>query len=90
MQKHSAFMAVRLGWHHKLLFLLLVTAVNTTNGNVSRATCTFDQDASICGYIQDKTDVFDWTWTSGGTASAGTGPRTDHTTGTSAGEISCC
>ncbi|XP_071486324.1 MAM and LDL-receptor class A domain-containing protein 1-like [Diadema antillarum] len=43
--------------------------------------CTFEQDT--CGYIQPSSpeDDFDWTRIQGSTASAQTGPRYDHTTG---------
>ena len=39
-------------------------------------TCEF-QDNTICGYIQDDTDDFDWTQLSGPTPTANTGPTTD-------------
>jgi hypothetical protein len=49
-------------------------------------TCDFEQ-SSICNYVQDQSDTpnFDWTWKSGGTGSASTGPPSDHTTGTRTG-----
>ncbi|XP_046571399.1 MAM and LDL-receptor class A domain-containing protein 1-like [Haliotis rubra] len=46
--------------------------------------CDFEAKA-ICGYTQDKTDKFDWTWTSHTTSSYGTGPSNDHTYGTTSG-----
>ena len=46
--------------------------------------CTFET-SQICGYTQDKTDTFDWTWHHGSTTSVNTGPLTDHTLGTSFG-----
>ena len=47
-------------------------------------TCTFEA-ANICGWINDKSDNFDWSRASGSTASVNTGPRNDHTYGTSFG-----
>ena len=41
--------------------------------------CTFENDE--CGWTEDQTDDFDWTRASGQTASFGTGPSFDHTTG---------
>ncbi|KAH3887677.1 hypothetical protein DPMN_011695 [Dreissena polymorpha] len=52
------------------------------------ADCTFET-INICGYIQDKTDVFDWSFQSGGTATTGTGPTNDHTYGTASGMLAC-
>ncbi|XP_067654503.1 MAM and LDL-receptor class A domain-containing protein 1-like [Haliotis asinina] len=46
--------------------------------------CDFEAK-SICGYTQDKSDNFDWTWTSHRTSSYGTGPSNDHTYGTTSG-----
>jgi len=48
-------------------------------------TCNFEQ-ASICGYTQDRTDNFDWTRDNGGTGTAGTGPTKDHTYNTAQGQ----
>ncbi|XP_022097778.1 MAM and LDL-receptor class A domain-containing protein 1-like isoform X1 [Acanthaster planci] len=45
--------------------------------------CDFEFD--FCGWTQDQTDNFDWTRSYGGTPSSGTGPTTDHTTGTTQG-----
>ena len=42
-------------------------------------TCNFD--ASMCGFVQDKNDKFDWTRQKGPTSSSGTGPSSDHTSG---------
>ncbi|XP_046559779.1 MAM and LDL-receptor class A domain-containing protein 1-like [Haliotis rubra] len=42
-------------------------------------TCSFDND--MCGWTQMKNDDFDWTRHQGSTASSGTGPLLDHTTG---------
>ncbi|XP_020612540.1 MAM and LDL-receptor class A domain-containing protein 1-like [Orbicella faveolata] len=41
--------------------------------------CTFDQ--SMCGFVQDTNDTFDWTRNRGSTPSSPTGPDYDHTTG---------
>lgn len=46
--------------------------------------CNFESP-SICGWTQDKNDQFDWTRDNGGTASSGTGPTIDHTSGTQQG-----
>ncbi|XP_078692072.1 MAM and LDL-receptor class A domain-containing protein 1-like [Branchiostoma floridae x Branchiostoma belcheri] len=43
--------------------------------------CTFDIDATLCGYQQDNTDDFDWTRHRGSTVTPNTGPSSDHTTG---------
>ena len=40
-----------------------------------------DFDTNICGWIQDRSDDFDWKRQSGQTGSSNTGPNTDHTTG---------
>ena len=42
--------------------------------------CNFETD--ICNWIQDDSDSFNWSWQAGGTATIGTGPRSDHTFGT--------
>ena len=39
--------------------------------------CDFDQ--SMCGFVQDKNDKFDWTRRKGSTLSSFTGPFVDHT-----------
>ena len=41
--------------------------------------CTFDYD--LCGWVQQKDDQFDFTRRLGRTLSPGTGPNTDHTSG---------
>lgn len=51
-------------------------------------TCDF-QDASICGYKQDKNDSMDWMRHSGTTTSASTGPSADHTYGSPVGKGWC-
>ena len=47
--------------------------------------CDFET-SQICGYTQDKTDVFDWTRGSGLTSSGSTGPTNDHTYSTTTGK----
>ncbi|XP_035827621.1 MAM and LDL-receptor class A domain-containing protein 1-like [Aplysia californica] len=57
------------------------TGISPDSGKI---TCTFensDPAKSLCGYTQDKSDVFDWGVHSGSTGSAQTGPYTDHTYG---------
>lgn len=54
--------------------------VNCTN-YVER--CNFETD--LCNWIQDDTDNFDWSFGQGKTSTVGTGPSTDHSTGTSLG-----
>ena len=54
---------------------LPVPTVSTTN-----ASCSFDY--GLCsGWSQSYSDVFDWTRYSGSTPSIGTGPSSDHTSG---------
>eukprot|EP00794_Sanderia_malayensis_P017044 gene17044-18759_t len=48
--------------------------------------CDFE-DTTLCGWTHTGGDNFDWTRANGGTPSIGTGPRTDHTTGTSLGNF---
>ena len=56
--------------------------------------CTFEADT--CGFVDDPTGRFNWTRHRGSTVSSGTGPSSDHTKGTSAGQLSeisssiCC
>ena len=45
--------------------------------------CNFEKD--MCHWIQDQTDVFDWTRKSGATTNPGTGPDRDHTLGNETG-----
>ena len=47
--------------------------------------CNFD--VSMCGFVQDSNDKFDWTRHKGSTPSTNTGPSFDHTTGTLTGEL---
>lgn len=43
--------------------------------------CNFEN--GICkNWYQDRTDQLDWAVAQGSTSSAGTGPKTDHSTGT--------
>lgn len=63
---------------------LLLFCVDPTLPTGEPNPCTFE-DQKICGYGQDKTDIFDWTWNTGGTATVATGPANDHTLGTSRG-----
>ncbi|XP_071478396.1 MAM and LDL-receptor class A domain-containing protein 1-like, partial [Diadema antillarum] len=46
--------------------------------------CDFEQE-NLCGYTQDQSDDFDWTWNSGYTTSDYTGPSFDVTMGTTSG-----
>ncbi|XP_015779022.1 PREDICTED: MAM and LDL-receptor class A domain-containing protein 1-like [Acropora digitifera] len=46
---------------------------------VTKLDCNFE--TSTCGFIQAKNDDFDWTRRKGGTSSSGTGPSSDHTSG---------
>ena len=50
--------------------------------------CTF-QESDICGFTQSTDDESDWILGSGGTPSSGTGPRSDHSTGTNGLYIIC-
>ncbi|GFR70367.1 MAM and LDL-receptor class A domain-containing protein 2-like, partial [Elysia marginata] len=48
--------------------------------------CDFEISGNqLCSYTQDKNDDFDWSFWQGPTASAGTGPRFDHTMGNTKG-----
>ncbi|XP_078360420.1 MAM and LDL-receptor class A domain-containing protein 1-like isoform X2 [Oculina patagonica] len=51
----------------------------TASPPVASLGCNFDQ--SMCGFVQETNDVFDWTRNMGGTSSSSTGPSGDHTTG---------
>ena len=48
--------------------------------------CDFES-ATICQYVQDTTDDFDWTRDFGGTTSTTTGPSVDHTYQTKTGNF---
>lgn len=52
------------------------TKCNSTRPGV----CSFSTK-SACGYTQDAKDQFDWSYKTGSTASTGTGPKQDHTSG---------
>ena len=41
------------------------------------SSCDFDE--SMCGFVQDQNDVFDWRRQKGSTGSSNTGPSADHT-----------
>ncbi|XP_069133150.1 MAM and LDL-receptor class A domain-containing protein 1-like [Argopecten irradians] len=60
------------------------TCSGSSSSSISGRACSFE-DTHICGYTQDKTDVFDWTRNSGATGSTSTGPSNDHTYKTSRG-----
>ena len=47
---------------------------------VSTLDCDFDR--SLCTWGQGIADDFDWSWNTGNTPTANTGPNADHTTGT--------
>ena len=49
----------------------------------SLVSCDFEQ--SFCGWVQSKTDKFDWMLRHGSTPSRMTGPSVDHTLHTSSG-----
>ncbi|XP_055957693.1 MAM and LDL-receptor class A domain-containing protein 2 [Patella vulgata] len=61
-----------------------MTPGSCLQGSQSPIDCTFEQFAK-CHYVQDKRDTFDWSVGSQATSSTGTGPRTDHTLGTTSG-----
>ena len=44
---------------------------------VSGVSCDFD--SGTCGFVQSKSDAFDWERTHGRTSTLGTGPIQDHT-----------
>ena len=46
-----------------------------------------DFESGFCDWDQLSTDEFDWTRTTGGTSTGGTGPSEDHTTESSSGEL---
>ena len=54
--------------------------------NCLAVVCNFD--SSLCGFVQDTNDKFDWTQLKGSTASSSTGPSDDHTTGTGMQNVS--
>lgn len=50
----------------------------TTPGIATPYDCNFES-GGICRWTQDKTDIFDWTFSSGPTGTGKTGPTNDHT-----------
>lgn len=50
----------------------------------SKWDCTFEKD--FCNWNNSKEDDFNWSRQSGGTSSVGTGPTSDHTTGSQKGQ----
>ena len=63
------------------------TAKPGTPANLQARKCTFEA-SNICRYTQDRTDDFQWSRDTSGTATQNTGPRTDHTYGTRQGRPS--
>ena len=68
-----------------LIFKTMLVLILGTTPSGNPADCDFES-ANICNYIQDKTDIFDWSRNSRSTSSGGTGPTSDHTYGTVSGE----
>ena len=66
---------------------VMLENVACSNSSVVQFSKICDFETSICGYTQDKTDDFDWTLNGNSTGSVGTGPATDHTTGSGAGKL---
>lgn len=64
-----------------------VSTTPTTPGTGSVRSCGFES-RGICGYTQDTTDQFNWTWKAGRTSTSSTGPSNDHTYGTARGRFS--
>ena len=56
-----------------------IVCVNFINYYFLAFSCNFD--TSMCGFVQDSNDTFDWTRHRGSTSSMYTGPSADHTTG---------
>ena len=67
------------------MFRLLMVFL-TASGVAPSFSCDFEQD-DLCGWSQDASDEFDWTWQSYMTPSyhLGTGPSFDHTLGANKG-----
>ncbi|XP_033751988.1 MAM and LDL-receptor class A domain-containing protein 1-like [Pecten maximus] len=65
---------------------IAIDDVSISDGSCQAAvsSCTFE-DQKLCGYTQDRRDNFDWSWKSGHTSSANTGPSADHTYGSARG-----
>jgi hypothetical protein len=47
--------------------------------------CSFEEPSGMCGWTQDLDNKIDWDIGTGATASFGTGPKRDHTTGLPSG-----
>lgn len=54
----------------------VTTTTTTTTPDPTMLFCDFEGTQDLCGgaFSQDKADVFDWTYSTGGTPSGGTGP----------------
>ena len=46
-----------------------------------------DFETGLCGYTQRRNDNFDWLRKAGSTPTVNTGPRVDHTLGSTTGEL---
>jgi len=57
----------------------LLPTSGVTTATPGAFNCNFD--TNLCGWSQDKTDIFDWTRQRGSTGSLNTGPSSDHTSG---------
>ena len=66
---------------------IAVDDVVVLDGYCPRAMYCDFEDTTLCGWSNRRGDQFDWTRGNQGTPSLGTGPSTDHTTGTSQGEL---
>lgn len=67
------------------LIFISASATASPLGSANITQCDFES-RSICGFTQAHgVDKFDWSYDNGGTSSSGTGPKVDHTLGTSFG-----
>ncbi|KAK3609972.1 hypothetical protein CHS0354_011808 [Potamilus streckersoni] len=64
---------------------IAIDDVTIANGKCSGTIFECDFEQNECGMKESNTDNFDWIRQKGGTSSTGTGPDTDHTTGTTDG-----